>query len=229
MTWWRHQMETFSALLVICAGNSSAPGEFPAQRPVTRSFDVFFDLQPNKRLSKQWWCWWFETLSCPLWRHRNDVHRKHCSTHFEIMPSYLVNSSIWSGSPCLFFRYGRQVARCHVCGIIDNPIILRQTLDPRSTTFHNDIFSEILNYIGKYMHDYIWYVNTHLCTKFNGRLAKQPLKVEYEWVIISYFDIFKSGLVDSWWKSRLGHLGIWKNENPYFSSINCPLLPSLIK
>ena len=62
-TWWRHQMETFSALLAICAGNSPVPGEFPAQRPVTRSFDVFFDLQPNKRLSKQWWGWWFETPS----------------------------------------------------------------------------------------------------------------------------------------------------------------------
>ena len=35
-----HQMETFSALLAICAGNSSVPGEFPTQRPVTRSFDV---------------------------------------------------------------------------------------------------------------------------------------------------------------------------------------------
>ena len=42
--WWRHQMETFSALLAICVGNSPVPGEFPAQRPVTRSFDVFFDL-----------------------------------------------------------------------------------------------------------------------------------------------------------------------------------------
>ena len=52
--------------------NSPVPGEFPAQRPVTRSFDVFFDLHPNKRLSKQWWGWWFETPSCPLWRHRND-------------------------------------------------------------------------------------------------------------------------------------------------------------
>ena len=51
--WWRHQMETFSALLAICAGNSPVPGEFPAQRPVTQSFDVFFDLRPNKRLSKQ--------------------------------------------------------------------------------------------------------------------------------------------------------------------------------
>ena len=50
-------------------------GEFTGdtQRPVTRSFDVFFDLRPNKRLSKQWWGWWFETQSCPLWRHRNAL------------------------------------------------------------------------------------------------------------------------------------------------------------
>ena len=69
--WWRHQMETFSTLLAICAGNSPVPGEFPAQRPVTRSFDVFFDLRPIKRLSKQWRGWWFETQSRSLWRHRN--------------------------------------------------------------------------------------------------------------------------------------------------------------
>ena len=72
-TWWRHQMETFSALLAICAGNSPVPGEFPAQRPVTRSFDVFFDLSLNKRLSKQWWGWWFENQSCPLWHHCNET------------------------------------------------------------------------------------------------------------------------------------------------------------
>ena len=69
--WWRHQMETFSALLALYAGNSPVPGEFPTQRPVTRSFDVYFDLRPNGRLSKQSWGWWFETASCPLWRHRN--------------------------------------------------------------------------------------------------------------------------------------------------------------
>ena len=38
-------METFSELLALCAGNTPVPGEFPAQRPVTRSFDVFFDLR----------------------------------------------------------------------------------------------------------------------------------------------------------------------------------------
>ena len=46
-------------------------GEFPAQRPVTRSFDVFFDLHLIKRLSKHSRGWWFETLSHPLWRHCN--------------------------------------------------------------------------------------------------------------------------------------------------------------
>ena len=69
--WWRYQMETFSALLAFCAGNSPVPGEFPVQRTVTRSFDVFFDLCLNKRLSKHLWGWWFDTLSGPLWRHSN--------------------------------------------------------------------------------------------------------------------------------------------------------------
>ena len=79
-------METFSALLAICAGNSPVSGEFPAQRQVTRSFHVSFDLHLNKLLSKQSWCWWFETPSRPLWRqcnvttvtlsvaHERDVH-----------------------------------------------------------------------------------------------------------------------------------------------------------
>ena len=70
--WWRHQMETFSALLALCAGNSdTGPGEFPAQRPVTQNFDVFFDLRPNKRLSNQAWSWWFETPSWSWWRQCN--------------------------------------------------------------------------------------------------------------------------------------------------------------
>ena len=75
--WWRHQMKTFSALLALSAGNSPVTAEFPAQRPVTRSFDVFLDLSLNKRLSKQWWGWWFETSSRPLWRHCNDVYIRH--------------------------------------------------------------------------------------------------------------------------------------------------------
>ena len=70
-SWWHHQMETFSSLLAICAGNSLVTGEFPTQRPVTQRFYVFFDLCLNKWLSKQAWGWWFEMLSRPLWRHCN--------------------------------------------------------------------------------------------------------------------------------------------------------------
>ena len=71
---WRHHdvIKVFSASLTICAGNSPVPGEFPTQRLVMRSFDVFFDLRLNKRLSKQSWGWWIETQSRPLWRHCND-------------------------------------------------------------------------------------------------------------------------------------------------------------
>ena len=72
LSWWRHQKKPYSALLAICAGNTPVPGEFPAQRPVTRSFDVFFDLRLNKRLRRQSRGWWFETPSRPLWRHCND-------------------------------------------------------------------------------------------------------------------------------------------------------------
>ena len=54
-------------------GNSPVTGEFPAQRPVTRSFDVFCDL----RLNKQWWNWLFKTPARPLWRHRNECIEFH--------------------------------------------------------------------------------------------------------------------------------------------------------
>ena len=56
-------METFSSLVIICEGNPPVTGEFPLQRQVTRSFDIFFDLRLNKLLSKQWRRRW-------MWRHR---------------------------------------------------------------------------------------------------------------------------------------------------------------
>ena len=63
-------MEIFSAFF-LCAGNSPVAREFPSQRPVTRSFDAFFDLRLSKRLSKQSKCRWFATPSHSLWRHSN--------------------------------------------------------------------------------------------------------------------------------------------------------------
>ena len=64
-----------SALLVLWAGNWPVTGEFPSQRPVTRSLDVYFDLRLNKWLSKQSRCWWFETPSCSLWCHCNESNK----------------------------------------------------------------------------------------------------------------------------------------------------------
>ena len=70
-------VEIISSFIMMTSSNGDisalpVPGEFPAQRPVTRSVDVFFDLRLNKRPSKHWRGWWFETPSCSLWRHCND-------------------------------------------------------------------------------------------------------------------------------------------------------------
>ena len=93
---WRHHMDTFSALLVLCAGNSPVTGEFPLQRLVTRSSDVFLDLRLNTRLSKQSWGWWFETTSRQLWRHCNDDPKQYIegrpkSASFETKPQHIDN------------------------------------------------------------------------------------------------------------------------------------------
>ena len=110
-TWWRHQMETFSALLAIGEGNSPVTGEFSAQRPVTQSSDVFFDLPLNKRLCKQSWSWWFETPSRPLWRHCNDI-RHIISTLYRLV-WLLVLLGV------MFFMIATQVIR--VTSFLDKP------------------------------------------------------------------------------------------------------------
>ena len=69
LPWWRHQMETFSALLAFCVGNSVVTGEFPAQRSVTRSF-VFSLI-----------CAWTDS-----WANRGDAGdlRRH-HAHYEVI------------------------------------------------------------------------------------------------------------------------------------------------
>ena len=69
-------------------------GELPAQRPVTQSFDFFFDLRLNKRLSKQSWGWLFETLSCPLWRQCDEVLRNYEVISHANMTQYLVSTAL---------------------------------------------------------------------------------------------------------------------------------------
>ena len=108
--WWRHHMETFAALLVLCAGNSPVTGEFPTQRPVTRSFDVFFDLCLNKRLSKQSLGWWFRMPSHPLWRNCNAWKKK---THLSCMVSTAVGDTTSSAGIILCMYPGNE-RRCYI-------------------------------------------------------------------------------------------------------------------
>ena len=114
--WWRHQMETFSASLALCVGNSPVIGEFPSQSPVARSFGVFFDLGLNKRLSKQSRRRWFETPSRPLWRHCNGNTFRLCITWNERLGSsfwYFTFYRISDEIKKYKSKYSREEYRCH--------------------------------------------------------------------------------------------------------------------
>ena len=113
-TWWRHQMETFTASLVLCKGNSPVTGGFPSQRSVTRSFDVFFDLRLKKRLSKQSRGWWFETQLCSLWRHRNEFGI--ADDRPPLLPVHppRIHPGLRTGRPGLTLpQFGAQLRPCH--------------------------------------------------------------------------------------------------------------------
>ena len=111
--WWRHQMETISALLALCVGNSPVTGEFTSQSPVKRSFNVFFDLRLNKQLSKQSRGWWFETPSRPLWRHGN-ARLSSC----QLMPQGINRSYKYFNDADSFSDL--QCAPIHVMNIFDD-------------------------------------------------------------------------------------------------------------
>ena len=132
-------METFSALLAICAGNSPVLGDFPAQRPVTRSFDVFFDLRSNKRLSKQWRGWWFETHSCPLWRHRNDVTTV-CLQVLQIAEQYngclMVGMNGYNVTEKCFILINGSMQKCVTCLLkSDEVLVIRSVNDNYSDKY----------------------------------------------------------------------------------------------
>ena len=92
-----------STLQAICVGNSPVTWQFPAQRPVTRRFDVFFDLRLNKRLSKQWWGWQFEMPSCSLWHHCSALY-----SHMEVCRVFGKSTVMLYDFPC--YRLGRTIA-----------------------------------------------------------------------------------------------------------------------
>ena len=90
--WWRHQMDMFSALLAVCAGNSPVTSDFPSQRPVRRSFNVFF-------LDGSFWCHvWRQSWHHDYSRFSVVVNHKHLHTSMSWLP--LLN--LWTDLPALW-------------------------------------------------------------------------------------------------------------------------------
>ena len=69
---------------------SSNGNKFPLYWPLTRNFDVFFDLRLNKWLSKQSWGWWFETPSHPVWRDGNELKSRETSLDIILSSVYVA-------------------------------------------------------------------------------------------------------------------------------------------
>ena len=143
-SWWCHQMETSSALLAIGAGNPPVTGEFPTQRPVTWSFDVFFDLRLNKRLSKQLWGWWFETSSHPLWCHCNVSVYLGTWWHTSSMMSWIW-IYMYNHSPMIhvFSKFDNDIF-VHILVIIKN-VVISFIKEYKGVTWR--LPSDIINYV----------------------------------------------------------------------------------
>ena len=93
-SWWRHQLDTFPALLTLCAGISPITGEFPSQRPLTRSFDAFIDLRLNKRFRNN--------------REAGDLRRHRA--HYDVNAMYIIQIHLMDSKIAFNERlYGRLI------------------------------------------------------------------------------------------------------------------------
>ena len=113
--WWRHHMETFSALLALCAGSSPVTCEFLSQRHVTNNFDVFFDLHPNIQLGEQPRRRWFETPLRSLLRHwwlHDRLYNNVRETQGHLRLPSQVHSA-FCDSPARYYRHHR-TANCRI-------------------------------------------------------------------------------------------------------------------
>ena len=70
ITWWRHHMETFFALLVFCLGIFRSPVNSP-HKGQWRGALMFSVICAWIRYSKESWGWRLKTPSSQLWRHSN--------------------------------------------------------------------------------------------------------------------------------------------------------------
>ena len=95
-------MQTFSALLAFCAGSSPVTGEFPAQRPVTRSFNVFFDLRLDS--------WANNEDAGDLRRHRAHYDIIVMDLRNSICDGFHIHHIAWKASRCNTMEYEHNVS-----------------------------------------------------------------------------------------------------------------------
>ena len=122
-------METFSALLVFCAGNSPVTGEFPSQRPVTQSFDVFFDLRLNND-------WVSNRDADDLRRHRANydvtVMDRQCS-HGDVMEKkrFPHTGPVWGKPSVTGVFYSQRISYAEHCWALLLPLLLHHWINNR--------------------------------------------------------------------------------------------------
>ena len=97
---------------------------------MTRSFDVFFDLRLNKRLSKQPWGWWFETPAWSLWRHRNGVKQlfqpgHECHGHVYIIYTSIILNDLTAHTDCMTVYWDIFTGQ-HYIWLDSNPLCVLQ-------------------------------------------------------------------------------------------------------
>ena len=100
---WRHDMETFSMLLVLCDGNRPVNCGLSSQGPVSRNFDIFFDVHLSKQLSNHSGPRLFVTPSWLLWRHNNTL----CFTSHIVWTAQTLRPTI--------FEHLAHTICCHIC------------------------------------------------------------------------------------------------------------------
>ena len=110
------------------AGDFTGPRWIPRTEASGAELWFFFDLRLNKRLSKQSWVWWFETISHPLWLHGNVVGLLcimiwhftvySIASHYLAFPSGLVRITI--RHPIMYLSDSQYLAFlcCARCNII---------------------------------------------------------------------------------------------------------------
>ena len=112
-------------------GEFTGPGEFPTQRPVTRSLDVFFDLRLNKRLSKPPWGWWFETPSWSLWRQCNAIILTKLEQSCLSNSTELALDGVLNGARVqrhVLVKYSPQVSVCTASQDVEEPGLISAKL-----------------------------------------------------------------------------------------------------